>query len=299
LGLFGAILFIPLFIQAVQGDNATNSGNAVTPMTLAIVVSSIVTGQIISRTGKYRIIGIVGMALVTVGMFLLYTMNMDTDRLTTISYMILMGLGLGIAFPLYTLVVQNAFPIQQVGVVTAAVTFFRSIGSTVGVALLGSVVNSRFHEEFREEFSSRATAQGVPPQFADNLVAGLNNLNPQVLVGAEGAERLHQQLTTFIPQQFAAMIPAIERSIFDAMKPSLFTGIQEAFLIGTVVVAVGFVTTAFLKEIPLRKTNAPVGPAASSEQQGTGDGSAPGGLAALAEGYEPVAEDEERELVAR
>ncbi|HYP40563.1 MAG TPA: MDR family MFS transporter [Chloroflexia bacterium] len=258
-GLFGAILYIPLFIQAIQGDSATNSGNAVTPMTMAIVLSSIITGQIISRTGKYRIIGIIGMSLVTIGMVLLYTMNMDTPRFTTITYMIVMGAGLGIAFPLYTLVVQNSFPIQRVGVVTAAVTFFRSMGSTVGVALLGTVDNSQFHDNLGPEL--RKEVDKLPPQVAsqipvDQLASGLSNVNPQALVSAEGLARLQAQLLEVgVPQ---AAITNVIDLITRAMRPALFGGIQQAFLIGAILLGIGLVTTVFLKELPLRKSNRPV-----------------------------------------
>lgn len=260
-GLFGAVLYIPLFVQAIQGDSATSSGNTVTPMTIGIVLSSVVTGQVISRTGKYRIIGIGGMAFVTLGMFMLYTMSINTERWVTIAYMVLMGLGLGVAFPLYTLVVQNAFPIQRVGVVTAAVQFFRSIGSTVGVAVLGSMVNNQFHDKFGPEFATRygALKATVPAQAAQAMpdastfLAGLGNLNPQALVGKEGLDRLTQELIAHgTPASFAPKLVAV---ITDAMKPALFAGIQEAFLIAAVLLALGLVVTLFLKEIPLRKTN--------------------------------------------
>lgn len=273
-GLFGAVLYIPLFIQAIQGGSATDSGNSVTPMTMAIVLSSIVTGQIISRTGKYRIIGIAGMALVTVGMFMLYTMNIGTPRFMTILYMVIMGLGLGVAFPLYTLVVQNAFPIQRVGVVTSAVQFFRSIGATVGVAVLGSVVNNAFHDRFPGSFTQsydafRATA---PPEAAsrmpgaDTFLVGLSNLNPQALVGQEGLDRLSKELVAHGTPE--ALVPSLIGVITEAMKPALFEGIQQAFLIATVLAGVGLLVTIFLKEIPLRKRNERPGP-------GTAEGGMP------------------------
>jgi EmrB/QacA subfamily drug resistance transporter len=260
-GLFGAVIYIPLFIQAIQGDTATSSGNALTPMMIAVIIGSMLSGQIISRTGRYRIVGIVGMTVVTLGMFLLYTMNMSTPRITTVAYMVIMGLGMGVTFPLYTLVTQNAFPIQRVGVVTAAVQFFRSIGSAVGVAILGSVVNNQFHAQFRPELVQRFNQlkAALPPQLAGQVDAqrfasGLNNLNPQVLVSADGVAQLHNQLVNayHVPAPFADTIINL---IKDALKPALFSGIQEAFLIGTILLAVGLISTSFLKEIPLRKSN--------------------------------------------
>lgn len=282
MGLFGAVIYIPLFIQAIQGDSATNSGNALTPMMLTLVISSAIAGQLISRTGKYRILGIVGMVLVTLGMFLLYTMTMDTDRLTTIAYMILIGMGMGITFPLYTLVVQNAFPMSRVGVVTAALQFFRSIGSTVGTAVLGSLVNNQFHDKFTPEVTARLADAGVPQQFVGQLLSSVGNLNPQALVG-EGLMRLHEQLVQFMPAQAAPLIPKIEQAIVEAMKPALFSGIKEAFFIGAILLGIGMVVTIFLKEIPLRKTNER--PGAAMAEGGAG-------------GWKAELEEDGKELVA-
>jgi EmrB/QacA subfamily drug resistance transporter len=287
IGLFGAILFIPLFIQAIQGDSATSSGNAITPMTLAVVVASAISGQIVSRTGRYRWMGIIGMAIATVGMALLYTMDMNTPRLATVAYMVVLGLGMGVTFPLYTLIVQNAFPIQRVGVVTAAVQFFRSIGSTVGVAVLGSVVNSQFHDKLPEELQKQVAQ--LPPQVAsripvDQLAGGLSHANPQALVSTEGIQRLHDLLVNqiHVPEQNVGQAVDL---IKEAMKPALFTGISEAFLIGTILLGAGLITTAFIKEIALRKTN---------ERGGPGGPGGPDGRV----GFEARAEEAGREMAA-
>jgi EmrB/QacA subfamily drug resistance transporter len=260
-GMFGAIIYIPLFIQAIQGGSATSSGNSITPMTMSVVFASIIAGQLMSRTGKYRVLAIVGGALVTVGMALLYTMNMGTERWVTIAFMIVLGLGMGISFPLYTLVVQNSVSFKELGVATAALQFFRSIGSTVGVAVLGTVVNTQFHTKFGPEFATRydqlkagvpATVAGQMPP-ADAFLKGLSNLNPQVLVSDQGVAQLKDQLVAHgTPATFVGQIVDL---IMNAMKPALFGGIQEAFFIGTALVALGLVATLFLKEIPLRKSN--------------------------------------------
>jgi EmrB/QacA subfamily drug resistance transporter len=260
-GLFGATLYIPLFIQAIQGDSATDSGNALTPMMISVVIASVISGQVISRTGKYRLVGIVGMILVTIGMTLLWLMPIEVNRLVIIGYMVILGLGMGITFPLYTLVVQNAFPMSRVGVVTAALQFFRSIGGTVGVAVLGGVVNTMFHDRFPAAFQreyEKLTAN-VPEQFRANLppaetfLSNLSNVNPQVLTSEDGLAQLKAQLlANGVPANF---VDGLIATITESMKAPLFSGIQMAFLIGLVLFAVGLVTTSFLREIPLRKTN--------------------------------------------
>ncbi|MDQ2809831.1 MAG: MFS transporter [Chloroflexota bacterium] len=249
-GMFGAISYIPLFIQGVQGDSATSSGNAITPMMLALVAASVISGQLLSRTGKYRILGIVGMTLLTVGLFLLSTMSLTTDRWQTIIFMVIMGFGLGIAMPLYTLVVQNAFPANRLGVVTSATTFFRSIGGTVGIAVLGSVVNNRFQGETVTQLAK------LNPQLAGRIPAAmLSNLNPQALVNPQAQATI--KATIEAQGAPAAVAQTIVNTLLDAMRPALATATTEAFLIGGGVLVIAIVATAFLREIPLRKSNGP------------------------------------------
>ena len=250
LGMFGAISYIPLFIQGVQGDSATSSGNAVTPMMLSLVAASVISGQLLSRSGKYRILGIVGMSLLTVGLLLLSTMSLTTERWQTIIFMIIMGFGLGIAMPLYTLVVQNAFPANRLGVVTSATTFFRSIGGTVGVAVLGSVVNNRFQTETAAQLAK------LDPQLAARIPAAmLSNLNPQALVNPQAQATIKATIQAQGAPAEAAQ--TILNTLLGAMRPALAVATTEAFLIGGSVLLIAIVATAFLREIPLRKTNGP------------------------------------------
>jgi hypothetical protein len=201
-------------------------------------------------------------------MFLLWSMDTTTPRWVTIVYMIVMGLGMGVAFPLYTLVVQNAFPLQRVGVVTAALTFFRSIGGTVGTAILGTLVNAQFHERFPGALRDQVAQ--LPPEAAgqipvEQLAAGLGNISPQALLSEGGAESLGAELIkNGVPDAFVGNVVDL---IFRALKPALFGGIQTAFLIGAIMLAVGLVATIFLKEIPLRKGHMP-GPAAAMAEGG-------------------------------
>src|SRR5216683_5259314 len=139
-GMFGAILYLPLFVQGVIGDSATNSGVVLTPMMLGFMFSSLVGGQLLSRTGRYKILAIFGFSVAAVGMFLLSRMSATTSNGLISLNMIVTGLGIGVMMSLFTIVVQNAFPFRQLGAVTAGLTFFRSIGSTIGVAVMGSLL---------------------------------------------------------------------------------------------------------------------------------------------------------------
>lgn len=147
-GMFGVIVFIPLFFQGVLGASATNSGSFLTPMMLGIVAGAMASGQTLSRWGAhYRLQGLVGLAIMTGGMLLLSQMTAETGFGQAVGYIVVMGIGLGITFPVYTLVVQNSVPRRVLGVATTSLQFFRSIGGTLGLAILGSVVTNRFASE--------------------------------------------------------------------------------------------------------------------------------------------------------
>jgi len=137
--MFGTILFIPLFIQGVIGTTATQSGQILTPMMVGLIVSSIVGGQIISRTGRYRIPAITGLVVMAFGIFLLAQQDIHTTSALAVRNMIVVGLGLGVTMPVFTIAVQNSAPFSRLGVVTSGVQFFRSIGGTVGAACDGQL----------------------------------------------------------------------------------------------------------------------------------------------------------------
>lgn len=141
IGMFGAIFYIPLFAQTVLGFSAVNSGTVLTPLTLSIVFSSIISGQIISRTGKYKWLAVFGMFISMVAVFWLSRLTPSVTQAGLFIRMIVTGIGLGIAIPIFNIVVQNAFERSKLGVVTASLQLFRSIGGTIGVAVMGSIVN--------------------------------------------------------------------------------------------------------------------------------------------------------------
>jgi EmrB/QacA subfamily drug resistance transporter len=142
IAMFGAILYIPLFAQDVLGRSATNSGVILTPMVLSLVIVSVFAGQLVSRTGRYKIPAIAGMALVTIGLLWLGSVNTATTGAQLTERMILVGAGLGFGMPIFNLIVQNAFPHSLLGIATASTQLFRSIGATIGVAIMGSLLNN-------------------------------------------------------------------------------------------------------------------------------------------------------------
>jgi len=241
MGMFGAILYIPLFVQVALGDSATSSGVVLTPMMLGVIAMSIISGLILSRTGRYKILAIVGTAVTTGGMLLLSQMSVDTENITLVRNMVILGLGMGTSMALYTIVVQNAFPMERLGVVTASLAFFRSIGGVVGVAVLGSVMTNHLTSQVQAGLAT------LPPEVASKL--GALASNPQALMDPSSQAALGQQLASLGPaaQQIAAQISEI-------LRGAVASAVTQVFLIGAGLIAIAFVTSFFLREIPLRAT---------------------------------------------
>ncbi len=153
-GMFGSIMFLPTFMQIVQGRSASSSGALLMPMMLGLVGASIITGQLIARTGKYKVYGLFGLAAAALGLYLLSQLTVSTGQLFVIVSMILVGGGIGVTMPLFTISLQSQFR-DRIGEVTGALQFFRSIGGTVGVALLGGVMNAAMRSTLAERIGSR------------------------------------------------------------------------------------------------------------------------------------------------
>jgi EmrB/QacA subfamily drug resistance transporter len=233
MGMFGVIMYIPLFLQSVQGLSAAASGQLFTPMMLSMIFSSVVAGQVIARTGRYKSLAIGGAIVLTVGMVLLSGLQADTARWIIVLDMIVCGVGMGSAQPIYTLVVQNAAPPGQMGAATAAVTFFRSIGSTLGVAVFGTVLLGMYHSGFAP------TLAIIPPALRADF------LDPVTVA------RKHDVLA----QRFEALPggPALYRRIIDAVDTSFTRGLHLVFIAGAILTGLVILANLFLPEVELRK----------------------------------------------
>jgi EmrB/QacA subfamily drug resistance transporter len=169
--MFGSITYLPLYLQTVQGASPTESGLRMLPMMLGLLLTSIGSGQVISRTGRYRVFPIAGCAVFTVGLWLLSTMGASTSGFTSSVYMFVLGVGLGMVMQVLVLAVQNSVEYRDLGTATSGATFFRAIGSSVGVAIFGTVFNSQL---------KHALSTGTP-------TTATGPCSPQVLSGAGGS----------------------------------------------------------------------------------------------------------------
>jgi len=227
--MFSAVMFIPLFVQEVMGSSATNSGMIITPMMLSQVFAGITTGQIVSRTGKYKLLAILSFIVITIGMFLFSRLNVDSTNQQIIAAMIVSGAGIGITMPVFSLCVQNAFPRSQIGVSTSGLQFFRNIGGTIGTAVFGSMMTS-------------GMTKGLAKIDLSRLPNPLKTLfgNPQAFTNPNVINTIKSQIPPNLQAAFG--------TIMDQVKSVLASSISDVFAIGIFISVAGLITVFFLKE---------------------------------------------------
>lgn len=241
--MFATTTFIPLFFQGVLGVTATASGTLLIPMTLGSTTGSFLSGQLLSRAGgHYRLQALVGLGIMTIGVWFLSRMNLQTNNTQAIVDMVITGFGLGITIPIFAISVQNAVSYNMLGVATSSVPFFRSLGGSVGLAIFGSILNNRFASQFLGSIPA-VVKTTIPADQLSSLA-----YNPQALVSVPAQVQLRDTFNVFGSQG---------QSLFDqmlqALRQSLSSAIGRVFLITLFVSVVSFVVCLFLKEIPLLK----------------------------------------------
>ncbi len=245
--LLGLGVYLPLFVQGVLKQSATSSGAVITPLTLAVVVTNILGGQYISRTGHYQRIALIGLVVCTIGVALLLGMGANTDNATLVRNMIIIGLGLGFVLPVYTVAVQNALPYNRLGVVTSSVQFSRSIGSTIGISVLGAIVANVFASSFATAQSSNLKSVLAAAAARGHAIPS----DPQVLVSPETQQAILAGFKAALGPQTGQ---ALYHQFFDTVSGSLLDGLRASFFAMLVMAVAALVATFFLKEIPLRTT---------------------------------------------
>jgi EmrB/QacA subfamily drug resistance transporter len=216
--MLGALTFLPTFMQFVDGVSATESGMRTLPMVGGLLLTSISSGQIVGRTGRYKIFPVAGTALMTVGFLLLSQMDAGTSIWMQSLYLFVLGSGIGLCMQVLVLTVQNTSSFEDLGVATSGVTFFRTIGSSFGAAIFGSL----FANFLAGRIGPALAAGGAPPAAAES------------------------------PRELRLLPPEMATPIIEAYADSLGT----VFLCAVPVAFVGFIVSLFLKEVPLREMDA-------------------------------------------
>jgi MFS family permease len=239
-------MYMPFFIQGVMGTSATKSGFVMMPLTLAMVAGSTISGQIVTKTGKYKKLAMLGLFIMASGMTSMHFMNTETTNMTAVLNMILVGSGLGIAFPIFTLTVQNAIEHKYLGVATSSVQLFRQLGGTIGVSIMGSIMNNMLADQFSEKSQKLlAATPNATPQMSEQMK---DLANPQVLLNPS---TLSEKFSSFPPESVMFI-----KKVLGILRESLSFALNGVFLTGGLVMTAALILTFFfLKEIPLRTSN--------------------------------------------
>jgi len=183
--MFGALAYLPTYLQMVTGANATQAGLLIIPLMAALLITSIVSGQLVSKTGRYKWFPITGMVLVGISLFLLSTMTPTLAVWIICGYLAIMGLGLGMSMQILILIVQNTFPVTEVGTATASNNYFRQIGASLGSAIVGSLFVAKLTQLLGERLPSGGTsAEGGNNSLTPAVVRDLPQALHDVIVGA-------------------------------------------------------------------------------------------------------------------
>ena len=227
--MFGAITYLPQYMQMVQGVSPTISGLRLVPLMAGLLLTSITSGLLISKWGRYKIFPILGTAFMTVGMYLLSMLGVATGTLASSFYMFVLGVGIGLVMQVLVIAVQNVVPYGDLGAATSGATFFRSIGGSFGTAVFGAIFSAQLGGNLRHYLAGKPIPAGFNPS-AGSSPAALAKLPPAVHLGYQ--------------QAFAASLHTV-------------------FLVAVPISAVAFGLSWLLKEVPLRKTSTATNPAQS------------------------------------
>ena len=249
MGMFGAIALLPQYMQIVRGATPTQSGLLLLPLMAGIMTGNISSGQLTALTGRYKIFPVIGTAVMVVGLLLLSRVGVDTPFWVTSLYMAVFGYGLGNCMQTLTLAVQNAVPARDMGVATAAATFFRQLGGTLGTAVFLSVLFSTVGTKIADAFRDIVPTPGFQAVLSDPAVrAAPGNQKMLHILGSGGGTSGNAggvlQDSSFIQQ----LDPRLARPFLVGFSSSM----DLVFIVAAAVVLVAFVLIWFMREVPLR-----------------------------------------------
>jgi EmrB/QacA subfamily drug resistance transporter len=238
---FGAvIIFLPFYFLIVQGASTTESGYRFLPFMFGLITASIASGQIVARTGRYKPVILVGLVTLIVGMGLLTQLRVGTPDLQLAIWMFIAGLGIGPTFAVFTIIVQNSVPFQELGAATSDLTLFRQIGTTVGIAVAFTIFRLNFTWDLLRE---QLVAAGAPAALVPAAAPPGFDIGQLTAVSGSGSAAFLSQ----IPGQFQAIF-------IDGFHRALTISIANSIWLGVAAAAVALVAAFFLREIPLRTT---------------------------------------------
>ncbi|MGV9411919.1 MDR family MFS transporter [Nocardia sp. NPDC003693] len=245
--MFGGMTMIPQYLQVVRGSSPTLAGMQMLPLVIGMMVASIVAGQTISRTGRYRVFPPLGAGLLVLGLFLLHFVTADTALGVTMAFMLIVGLGLGNLMQPLTLAIQNALPPKDMGVSTAAATFFRQIGGTLGVAVFLSIMFAQVGPNISTELRSAAT----DPAFQSAVVQGTHSDNAAEAALATGLATQNPEAAAKVLDD-SSVIQQLSPTLAHPFKVGFANAMDTVFLAAAGVALLALILVLFWKEVPLR-----------------------------------------------
>ncbi|MEU6583260.1 MDR family MFS transporter [Nocardia sp. NPDC046763] len=247
--MFGGITLLPQYLQVVQGASPTKAGLLMLPLVAGMMTGSILAGQLIARTGRYKYFPPVGAALLTSGLFLLHLVSADTELWVVMIFMVITGFGLGNLMQPLTLALQNALPPKDMGVSTAAATFFRQIGGTLGVAVFLSVLFTQLAPNITTSLESVRGDQAYT-QAATDAVKGPDSVDKKVVLGLSNQETAPAVVGQVLND--SSVIQQLNPTLAHPFKEGFAKSMDRVFLSATFVALLGFILVLFWKEVPLR-----------------------------------------------
>jgi EmrB/QacA subfamily drug resistance transporter len=262
---FGAIVFLPRWFQVVQGFTPTNSGLAALPLVIGLIGSSIASGILVAKTGRYKLILVVAIATLGIATFLMTQLTKDTPLPVLWAWMFLAGLGVGPTFSVFTIVIQNSVPFRQMGVATSNLTFFRQVGGSVALAFVGTI----FATAFQNDLLPQMSAAGVPAQIIQGFGQNGGGFDTGNLTAVGD---LGTAILASVPPQFQAVVQPYIANIVQGIHGAFSLAVAQTFYLGVFGAVVAVIAALAIKELPLRKTNsAPVPSSATSAPSAVAD----------------------------
>lgn len=249
--MFGSISYLPTYLQMVTGVSATVSGLMLIPMVLGLMITTLSTGVIASRTGRYKWMPLASMVVTAIGLLLMSTLTPQTPLAVLLSYLFVLGAGIGLGMQILVLVVQNSFPDRIVGTATAANNFFREIGASLGGAVVGALFSGRLTDLLTERMPADA--------LAGSGVSGANSLTP-------------------------ALVKTLPDSLQDVIVGAYNDALTPVFLMLVPMIVLGFVVLLFITEVPLRSGRDDDSPTLTPGSGGSGGGAVPRSATVRADG---------------
>lgn len=237
LAMFGGVMFLPLFIQGVIGLNPRDGGLVMSPMMISFIVGSIISGQIMTKTGKYRLLSHISAAVIVLGTILLMRMDINTGYPAVIGNMVVLGLGVGSLMPLLNVAVQNAFPYRMMGTVNSTQQFVSSLGGVIASPIFGSILTRGFQERF----------SAALPERIKELTGDLSRIDPQTLLTEQAQQAIADRFA-----RFGAAGQEMYQQLLYAVKVSLAAGINSLFAVALLFAVLCFIGTFFLPERTLQ-----------------------------------------------